>query len=71
MLKHHPYGLLQPLPPPSKPWQSISIDFFTDLPSSQVFYVINNSGSIYQDVIFFALHKELHQCSRNSKFNYA
>lgn len=29
---HKPHGLLQPLPPPSRPWESISIDFITDLP---------------------------------------
>ena len=29
---YHPYGLLQPLPITTKPWQSISLDFITDLP---------------------------------------
>ena len=38
--RHHPYGLLQPLPPPSKPWQSISMDFITDLPLSKGFDTI-------------------------------
>ena len=32
MPRHHPYGLLQPLPITTKPWQSISLDFITDLP---------------------------------------
>ena len=36
----HPYGLLQPLPPPTKPWQSISMDFITDLPPSKGFDTI-------------------------------
>ena len=32
--QQHPYGLLQPLRIPSKPWQSMSLDFITDLPHS-------------------------------------
>ena len=40
MPRHHPYGLLEPLPIPSKPWQSISLDFITDLPDSKGFNVI-------------------------------
>jgi hypothetical protein len=40
MPRHHPYGLLQPLPTPSKTWQSISMDFITHLSPSQGFDVI-------------------------------
>lgn len=29
-----PHGLLQPLPIPSGPWTSVSLDFITDLPMS-------------------------------------
>ena len=38
--RHHPYGLLEPLPIPSKPWQSISFDFIIDLLDSKGFNVI-------------------------------
>lgn len=31
---HQPYGLLQPLPIPDNPWESVSLDFITDLPES-------------------------------------
>ena len=33
-VRHHPYGLLKPLPIPSRCWQSVSMDFITDLPVS-------------------------------------
>lgn len=32
--RHRPHGLLQPLPIPSGPWTSVSLDFITDLPMS-------------------------------------
>lgn len=34
---HRPYGLLQPLPLPDRPWASISLDFITDLPPTRGF----------------------------------
>ena len=40
MPRHHPYGLLEPLPLPSKSWQSISLDFITHLPVSKEFDAI-------------------------------
>ena len=30
--RHAPYGLLNPLPIPAKPWSSVSLDWITDLP---------------------------------------
>ena len=38
--RHKPYGKLQPLPVPEKPWSSISMDFITDLPKSSKFDAI-------------------------------
>ena len=32
--RHLPYGQLHPLPPPFQPWEEITLDFITDLPSS-------------------------------------
>ena len=35
--RHRPYGLLQPLRIPRRPWSSVSMDFITDLPLSNSF----------------------------------
>ncbi|KAH7557890.1 reverse transcriptase [Bipolaris maydis] len=32
--RHKPYGLLQPLQPPSRPWTSVTMDFIVKLPRS-------------------------------------
>lgn len=37
---HKPYGLLQPLPIPERPWSSISVDFITQLPESKGYTAI-------------------------------
>jgi len=43
--RHKPYGFLNPLDIPNKPWYSLSMDFITDLPSSNgytcIFVVID------------------------------
>ena len=33
--RHKPYGLLKQLPIPERPWESISLDFIVELPSSK------------------------------------
>ena len=34
VVRHAPFGLLNPLPIPSRPWSSVSLDWITDLPPS-------------------------------------
>ena len=38
--RHRPYGLLKPLPVPIRPWDSISMDFIEQLPTSDGYTVI-------------------------------
>src|SRR6266446_2915985 len=38
--RHRPYGKLRQLPIPEKPWNSISMDFIEQLPSSEDFTAI-------------------------------
>ena len=33
MPRHKPYGKLEPLPIPERPWQEVSLDFITQLPT--------------------------------------
>ena len=33
--RHKPYGKIQPLPIPTKPWEIIGVDFMVSLPTSQ------------------------------------
>jgi len=38
--RHRPYGLLQPLPVPERPWPAISMNFIEQLPASNGFTAI-------------------------------
>ena len=40
VVRHAPYGLLNPLPIPAQPWSSVSLDWITDLPPSQYYDAI-------------------------------
>jgi len=50
--RHRPFGLLWPLPIPSRPWGSIAMDFITDLP------IVKAKNSIL--VVFDRLTKMAH-----------
>jgi hypothetical protein len=34
--RHKPYSKLEPLPVPKRPWQQVSLDFITQLPTSYI-----------------------------------
>ena len=53
MPRHHPYGLLEPLPIPSKLWQSIALDFITGLPVSKGFNAILTVVDLYTKMAHF------------------
>ena len=54
MTTHHPYGLLDQLLISSKPWQSISLHFITDLnPDSQGFGAILTVVDQYTKMVHF------------------
>ena len=50
--RHHLYGLLQPLPPPTKPWQSISIFHYGSATVKRLWYFNIRGGwkhaTVYQ-----------------------
>lgn len=43
--RHRPYGPLQPLPIPERPWEDVTMDFITELPPSKV------SGVVYDAIL--------------------
>lgn len=43
--KHKPYGLIQPLPAPSRSWEEVTMDFITDLPPSKLL------GQVYDSIL--------------------
>ena len=47
--RHKPYGKLESLPVPERPWQDISLDFITQLPSSQIGQVEHNAILVVVD----------------------
>ena len=53
MPRHHPYGLLKPLPIPSKLWQSIALEFIKNLPISKGFNAILAVVDRYTKVAHF------------------
>jgi hypothetical protein len=59
--RHKPFGLLQPIPIPPRPWSSISMDFIVKLPSS------NGFDSIL--VIVCRLTKQAHFIACNESIN--
>ncbi|KAI7909406.1 hypothetical protein M0657_011852 [Pyricularia oryzae] len=62
--RHRPYGLLQPLPAPSKAWQTITMDFIVKLPPSEEPFTKTKYDSILVIVdkltkyAYFLLYKE-------------
>jgi hypothetical protein len=50
---HKPYGLLEPLPVPEKPWHTVTFDFVVQLPKS-------SPGNIKFYVFVYKLTKLVH-----------
>lgn len=44
--RHKPWGLLEPIPPPTAPWRDFSLDFITELPESR-----DDSGKSHDSVL--------------------
>lgn len=70
--RHRPYGLLKPLPVPLQPWDSISMDFIEELPSSNgyksILVIIDHAS---KQAIFIACHTSIWKNSlmpRNKQF---
>jgi hypothetical protein len=63
--KHKPYGLLAPLPPPTRAWQEVTFDFITELPESRI------SGVTYDAimVVVCRLTKMVHYIPARADWN--
>ncbi|ANB14953.1 gag-pol fusion protein [Sugiyamaella lignohabitans] len=59
---HAPYGLLEPLPIPDRPFQSISLDFVTSLPESGP----RKSTQVLVIVDCFSKYVQCYPCSTNT-----
>src|ERR1700722_8760481 len=57
---HQPYGFLRQLPIPEKPWNSISINFIDQLPSSSGYTNIGNCRSTYEASYFHCNPRHYH-----------
>ena len=56
-LRHRPYGMLKQLPVPNQPWNSISMDFIEQLPSSSGFTtILVIVDRLSKQVIFIPTH---------------
>jgi hypothetical protein len=64
--RHKPYGKLQPLPVPERPWESVTFDHITDLPPSLEPLTKVKYDSIFVSVcrltkqVYFLPHKKSH-----------
>ena len=56
--RHRPYGLLQPLLVPKRPWSSVSMDFIIDLPPSNTFDCICVVVDRFSKMVHFVLCKK-------------
>jgi hypothetical protein len=45
LARHKPHRLLAPLPPPSRPWEEVTMDFITELPPSKF------AGVVYDAIL--------------------
>ena len=51
--RHRPYGLLQLLPIPKRPWSSVSMDFIINLPPSNTFDCICVIVDRFSEMVHF------------------
>ena len=66
--RHRPYGLLQPLPVPKRPWSSVSMDFIVDLPPSNTFDCICVVVDRFSKMAHFVPSKKTITSKNTTKF---